>query len=83
MNALLCECIQSQLRMHAILCINRTKKSIHGRIYKLARIWSIKNIPVLATEERSTTINYMINRECCVHIKLEPIQWMHSYKEPH
>ena len=44
----------------AILCINRTKKSIHVRIYKLARIWSIKNIPVLATEEttRSTTINY-------------------------
>ena len=34
-----------------ILCINRTKKSIHVRIYKLARIWSIKNIPVLATEE--------------------------------
>ena len=58
MNALLCECIQSQLRMHAILCINGTKKSIHVRIYKLARIWSIKNIPVLATEERSTTINY-------------------------
>ena len=44
----------------AILCINRTKKSIHVRIYKLARIWSMKNIPVLATEEttRSTTINY-------------------------
>ena len=60
MNAPLCECIQSQLRMHAILCINGTKKSIHVRIYKLARIWSIKNIPVLATEEatRSTTINY-------------------------
>ena len=53
-NALLCECNPSQ----AILCINRTKKSIHVRIYKLTRIWSIKNIPVLATEERSTTINY-------------------------
>ena len=51
--------------MHAILCINRTKKSFHVTVYKLARIWSIKpvtmmNTPVTATVEttRSTIINY-------------------------
>ena len=31
-----------ELRMHAILCINRTKKAFHVIIYKLARIWSIQ-----------------------------------------
>ena len=30
--------------MHAILCINRTKKSFHVTIYNLARIWSIQEL---------------------------------------
>ena len=84
--ALNCECsfmwmqpkpIKKASPSQAILCINRTKKSIHVRIYKLTRIWSIKNIPVLATEERSTTINYTSPENAVFSymfcIKLEPV----------
>ena len=46
--------------MHTILCINKSKKSIHVIVYKLARIESRMNTPVTATvgTTRSTTINY-------------------------
>ena len=47
--------------MHAILSINRTKKSFHVIVYKLARIWSIRtrtHPTLLLWTTRSTTINY-------------------------
>ena len=70
--------IKKALPSQATLCINRTKKSVHVRIYKLARIWSKKNIPVLATEERSTTINYTSTENavlslCSMNIAREPV----------
>ena len=38
----LCNCSFDMQPIHAILCINRTKKSFHVTIYKQARIWSIR-----------------------------------------
>ena len=49
------------------LCINKTKKSFHVTIYKLARIWSIVELTELYycnTTEKST-INYATENAVC------------------